>query len=441
MQAIILAAGEGTRMRPLTWTKAKPLLEVAGKSLLERNLEQLGIAGCDSVVIVVGYKAEQIKQAFGDRYGTIKLSYVLQVEQKGTGHALLQAEGRAEERFIVLMGDDLYSAQDVKVCWNAGLSIAASEVKDPQRFGVLVVNGGRIMDVVEKSAQPSSNLANTGLYCMDKRIFAALRSVKQSQRGEIELTDAVKAMAKAVYIKVVKATGWKPVGYPWDLLAVSEELIKQEVTEQEIDSAAKVSDKATLIGPVRVGAGTVIKAGAYVEGPVIFGENCMVGPNCFIRAGTVIGNNVSIGNAVEIKNSLVGDGTHISHLSYVGDSVIGGQCNLAAGTITANLRHDNRSVRVVVKGQLVDTGRRKFGVVIGDRSKTGIHTSLHPGVLLGPWSWTAAGAIVRENIAPFKLLDGKEQLELEPKKFEALVKEPGEFNVLQELYAKSHGGK
>jgi bifunctional UDP-N-acetylglucosamine pyrophosphorylase/glucosamine-1-phosphate N-acetyltransferase len=441
MQAIILAAGEGTRMRPLTWTKAKPLLEVAGKSLLERNLEQLEKAGCDSAVIVVGYRSEQIKQAFGDRYGTLKLSYVLQAEQKGTGHALLQAEQLAEEKFIVLMGDDLYGAQDVKACWNAGLSIAASEVKDPQRFGVLVVSGSRMMDVVEKSAQPPSNLANTGLYCMDKRIFAELRDVKQSPRGEIELTDAVRALAKTAEVKLVKADGWRPIGYPWDLLSVSEELIKCEVTGKDIDPTAEVSDKATIVGPVRVGAGTKIKAGAYIEGPVIMGKNCSIGPNCFIRAGTVLGNGVSIGNAVEVKNSIVGGGTHINHLSYVGDSVIGVNCNLGASTITANLRHDNKNVRAVVKGQLVDTGRRKFGTVMGDRSKTGIHTSLYPGVLIGPFSWTLPNIAVTQDVEPFKLWDGKEQRELEPRKFEALIKEPAELKELQELYARTRGGK
>jgi bifunctional UDP-N-acetylglucosamine pyrophosphorylase/glucosamine-1-phosphate N-acetyltransferase len=441
MQAIILAAGEGTRMRPLTWTKAKPLLEVAGKSLLERNLEQLEKAGCDNAVIVVGYRSEQIKQAFGDRYGTLKLSYVLQAEQKGTGHALLQAEQLAEEKFIVLMGDDLYGAQDVKACWNAGLSIAASEVKDPQRFGVLVASGGSMVDVVEKSAQPPSNLANTGLYSMDKRIFAALRGVKQSPRGEIELTDAVKAMVKIAEVKVVKATGWKPVGYPWDLLAISEELVKSEVTGTEIDGSAEVSERATIVGPVRVGAGTTLKSGVHIEGPVIIGKECNIGPNCFIRAGAVIGDGVSIGNAVEIKNSIIGDRTHVSHLSYIGDSIIGNNCNLAAGTITANLRHDNRSVRVPVKGQLVDTGRRKFGMVMGDRSKTGIHNSIYPGAMVGPFSWAVPNISITGTVGPFKLWDGKEQLELEPKKFEALVKEPGEFKVLQELYARTRGGK
>lgn len=436
MQAIILAAGEGTRMRPLTLTKAKPLIEIAGKSILERTLDNLERAGCDNAVIVVGYKAEQIRERFGESHGRMRLSYVVQTERKGTGDALLEAERLAAEHFLVLYGDDYYSAEDIRACTGAGLCVAAKEHPEPQRFGVIVKDGNRMADLLEKPANPPSNLVNTGLYQLDRRIFHELRTIRPSPRGEIELTDGVKALAKKAEIRVVRIHDWIPIGHPWDMLTANEMLMKSELTGQEIDSSSEVSDRATIKGPVRIGKGSTILAGAYIQGPVIIGENCNVGPNCFIRHGTVLGSNVKIGNAVEVKNSMIGENTHIAHLSYVGDSIIGSNCNFGAGTVTANLRHDGRNVGAIVKGGMKDTGRRKVGVIMGDGCKTGINTSVYPGVSMGPFSWTTPGAIVRQSIGPFTLSDGKEQKRIEKDRLESFAKDATGLKGLQELYAR-----
>ncbi|HSD59015.1 MAG TPA: glucose-1-phosphate thymidylyltransferase, partial [Methanotrichaceae archaeon] len=138
----------------------------------------------------------------------------------------------------------------------------------------------------------------------------------------------------------------------------------------------------TLKGAVSVGKETVIMTGAYIEGPVIIGENCKIGPNCYIRPYTCLGNDVRVGNAVEVKNSAIMDGTKIGHLSYVGDSVIGENCNFGAGTICSNLRHDKANIKSYIKGQKVDSGRRKLGAIIGDDVKTGIHTTIYPGAVI-----------------------------------------------------------
>jgi NDP-sugar pyrophosphorylase family protein len=125
--------------------------------------------------------------------------------------------------------------------------------------------------------------------------------------------------------------------------------------------------------------GTIIKSGSCIEGKVYIGEDCVIGPNCYIRNGSVIENNCKIGASVEIKNSIIGSGTNINHLSYVGDSIIGENCNLGAGTITANLRHDNLTIKVKVKDKLIDTGKIKLGAIIADNVKTGIGTLIYPG--------------------------------------------------------------
>ncbi len=183
---------------------------------------------------------------------------------------------------------------------------------------------------------------------------------------------------------------WIDIGRPWNLLDANEYLL----TNNDSEIAGVVEPYATLNGSIRVGKGTIIRNGSYITGPVIIGDNCDIGPNCFIRPGTSIGDNVRIGNAVEVKNSIVMGGTNIGHLSYVGDSVIGCGCNLGAGTKIANLRHDGRNICAVVKGEPVDTGRRKLGVVMGDGVHTGINTSINVGVMMLAGMSTRPGEVV-----------------------------------------------
>jgi NDP-sugar pyrophosphorylase family protein len=144
--------------------------------------------------------------------------------------------------------------------------------------------------------------------------------------------------------------------------------------------------------------GTKILPGVVIEGDVIIGDNCKIGPNCYIRGSTAIGDNCHIGQAVEIKNSIVLSGTSVGHLSYLGDSILGEKVNFGAGTITSNLRHDGGAHRSPVEGRMVDTGRRKLGVIVGDGLHTGIHTAFYPGRKLWPMTSTLPGAIVDKDI-------------------------------------------
>ena len=151
-------------------------------------------------------------------------------------------------------------------------------------------------------------------------------------------------------------------------------------------------------GTLHLGKGSRILPGVYLEGNIVIGENCNIGPNCYIRGNTSIGDKCHIGQSVEIKNSIILSRTNVGHLSYVGDSIIGSDANLGAGTITSNFRHDGGNHRTMVDGVLIDTGRRKFGTIIGDRVHTGIHTSIYPGRKLFPGTSTLPGAIVRQDI-------------------------------------------
>jgi len=161
----------------------------------------------------------------------------------------------------------------------------------------------------------------------------------------------------------------------------------------------RVEDGAHLIGPVTVAKTARIRSGAYIEGPSLIEEGSDIGPNCFIRACTSIGKNVRVGNAVEIKNSIIMDETHVGHLSYVGDSVLCERCNLGAGTITANYRLDAGNVKMAIKGKIVDSGRRKLGVILGDDVKTGIGSLFMPGVKVGVKTWVGPNYLVHQDLA------------------------------------------
>lgn len=380
MQAIILAAGEGSRMRPLTSKRPKVMLPVCGKPILEQIVFLAKQAGAERFTFVVGYGADAVRSHFGDGSNLgVRIDYAVQDQQLGTGHALLAAEARAEDRFMVLNGDVLPDAESLTSMTSIeGNAVAARRVPDPSRYGVFLEDGGYMKSVIEKSKTPPSDLANAGIYLFDREIFDALKKTGMSKRGEYELTDGLNALASKEKIKIIELKDWIEVGRPWDILAANEKLMPDVRAHIE----GEIEPGATLQGMVSVGRGTVVRTGSYIVGPVVIGEDCDIGPNCYIRPSTCLGKKVRVGNAVEIKNCAIMDGTKIGHLSYVGDSVIGSGCNFGAGTIASNLRHDNADIKSYIKGLPVDSERRKLGVIMGDDVKTGIHTTIYPGTVI-----------------------------------------------------------
>ncbi len=397
MQAIILAAGEGSRMRPLTTKMPKVMLPIAGRPLLEHIILRSKEAGLDSFVLVVGYGADSVRSHFGDgsRLG-VKISYAVQEKQLGTGHALMAAEGQAEDRFMVLNGDVLPDAGSLKEMAGKVAAVSAIRVDDAKRYGVFVQEGGIFRSVVEKSENPPSNLANAGIYLFEKSIFDDLRALPLSERGEYELTDGLNRAAGRESIRIVELKSWLEIGRPWDILAANEILLKG--LQPQI--LGEVEAGATLKGNVSVGRGTVVRSGAYIVGPVMIGEDCDIGPNCYIRPTTCIGNSVRVGNAVEVKNSAIMNGTKIGHLTYVGDSVIGERCNFGAGTICSNLRHDKGNIKSYIKGQKTDSMRRKLGVIMGESVMTGINTTIYPGTVIESGFRGLPAEIIRGLVSP-----------------------------------------
>ncbi|MDD3170413.1 MAG: sugar phosphate nucleotidyltransferase [Candidatus Pacebacteria bacterium] len=389
MQAVILAAGKGTRFEPLSLTRPKPLFSVMGESILEHNLKELkGLI--DEAIII--YNSELVKEKVKEEFGGIKIRYVFQEEMNGTGAAVKLAYPFLEDKFLVLNGDDFYFQEDIKRALKKFPCLLAKEHEKPSNFGVVLEKEGLVKELAEKPANPASSLVNTGLYFLPKSILET--RTEKSERGEYEFTDFIKNFIKQNSLYIVKAGAWFPASYPWDVFDALDYLFQTRKAKNK----GKKEKNVVIKGKVIIGPGTLVKSGSYIEGPAYIGKNCVIGPNCHLRPMAIIGDNCKIGQAVEIKNSIIGENTNISHLSYVGDSIIGSDCNLGAGTIIANLRHDNDTVKTMVKGQAIDTKRKKFGTIMGDGVKTGIGTFIYPGRKIWPTKTTLPGEKVDKDI-------------------------------------------
>jgi len=392
MQTVILAAGQGTRMRPLTETTPKPMLPVADRPLVAHVADAAVEAGASELLVVVGYEAAAVRGYFGDSYRGVPVTSVRQERQRGTADAVRAARPHLDGPFAVLNGDNLYDPATVARLYEHGPALVGTSVEDPRNYGVVSATGGRVTGIVEKPSDPPSSLANAGGY-----VFPAVASewldVPESARGEQEITDVVARVLDGFDVTLVTAERWLDVGRPWELLAANEWKLSE--LEQRVDG--RVADSATLGGPVVVESDAHVEPGVVIEGAALVRAGAHVGPNAYVRGQTLLGENVEVGHSVEVKNSVIMSGTSVPHLSYVGDSVLGRGVNLGAGTTVANLRHDGQPVRMTVKGERVSTGRRKFGVVVGDGAKTGIDTSLNAGVVLGTDTHTDPGECVRRD--------------------------------------------
>jgi bifunctional UDP-N-acetylglucosamine pyrophosphorylase/glucosamine-1-phosphate N-acetyltransferase len=425
MKAVLLAAGEGQRLQPITSTRPKHLIKVAGKPILQFCLDAVKTAGITETVIVTHYMSDKIKSYFGDGSSQgLKISYVEQKEILGTGNAASVAEPYVEGEFVLIYGDLLFAQDAVKQAvdlYNKSKPdavMAVVPVDKPESYGIIEFSEGKkLKRIVEKpeAGKAPSNLANAGIYVLSTQVFDKLRQISKSPRGEWELTDALTMLAaegKTVLVAELAKDAWFDVGRPWDLLDANNWALKR----MQPQVLGTIEEGAHLIGSVHVAESARIRSGAYIEGPVFIDEEADVGPNCFIRAGTSIGKKTHVGNAVEIKNCLVMDGTKIGHLSYVGDSVIGENCNFGAGTITANLRFDDGKIKMTIKDQVVDTGRRKLGVVLGDNVKTGIKSLFMPGVKVGANTWVGANLMVTKDLPADSIALLKQQEDVQPRK-------------------------
>ena len=367
-QAVILAAGEGQRLRPFTVTKPKAMLSIAGQPILRYVIESLAQNSIRNIVLVVGYRKEQVfdYMGSGEQFG-VDITYVTQEKQLGTAHALAQAKGVTEDEFLVLPGDNLIEPNTIaRFVELKPEAVLAKRVDDPAIYGVLSIEEGVVKNIVEKPKQPKSNIINTGIYAFTTKVFSFIER-------ELDIPDALNDMLAQGYpINAWETDGtWLDVVYPWDILSVNDAILGQISAKV----GGTIETGVSLKGLVLVGKDTVIRSNSYIVGPVVIGQGCDIGPNVCILSATSIADNVVISPFTEIRNSVIGDDVSIGPGCIIQDSVIDKGC-IIGGHFTAC--SGEAEVKVDGEYRLV-----KAGAMLGEDCSLSDGIVAQPGVIIG----------------------------------------------------------
>jgi glucose-1-phosphate thymidylyltransferase len=326
MKGLILSGGRGTRLRPLTYTSAKQLVPVANKPVLFYGIEALAEAGIREIGIVVGDTQAEIRAAVGDgsAWG-VSITYIEQDAPRGLAHAVLISEPfLGDEPFVMYLGDNLLNKGittfvDEFVREKPAAQILLARVPDPQMFGVAELSEGRVIGLVEKPAEPKSDLALVGVYMFSAAVFDAVKSIRPSFRNELEITDAIQHMIdRGLEVRPHIVDGWwKDTGKLEDMLEANRLILDR--IERRVDGT--VDAESRVEGKVIVEAGAVIE-NSVVRGPAVIGARAKI-VNAYVGPFTSIMSDAEVRDS-EIEHSIVLEGSRISNLATrIEDSLIG----------------------------------------------------------------------------------------------------------------------
>ncbi|HVQ01203.1 MAG TPA: bifunctional sugar-1-phosphate nucleotidylyltransferase/acetyltransferase [Candidatus Thermoplasmatota archaeon] len=372
-KAVILAAGEGKRLRPFTETMPKVMLPVANKPILEYVLNAVKKSGIEEVFLVVGYKKEVIMEYFED-YKGVTITYINQDKQLGTAHALLQAKRFIKEPFIVLAGDNIIDSSSIQRLMKdpSEYTILIKEHPYPSKYGVVFVENKKISRIVEKPKEDIGKYISTGIYKLPHSVFAVIE--RCSSQGIHALSTVIQTLVdEGKHIDTVLASVWMDIVYPWDLISVNEAMIQgsAESTNGTIEKGV------TLKGPVTIGKDTTIYAGCYIVGPAVIGEGCEIGPHACIFPSTTIGNNSVVHPFSVIRSSVIMNDVHISSNSHLSHSVIGKGCILGDNFSTIP---DKTIIESDNEFHKLDA---PIGAMIGEDCVIDSHVVVQPGRIIG----------------------------------------------------------
>ena len=373
MKAVILAAGEGKRLRPFTETMPKVMLPVANKPVLEYVFDAVKKSGIDEIIVVIGYKKEVIMEYFKD-YKDVKITYVNQVKQLGTAHALLQAKKSIKDSFIVLAGDNIIDESSISKLMKtpSDYAILIKEHPYPSKYGVVFVENNNIRRIVEKPKEDVGKYISTGIYKLPRSVFTDIE--RCTSEGVHALSSVIQSLVdKEKHINTVLAKSWMDIVYPWDLIYVNEAMI-QGISAS---TGGIIERGVTMKGAVSVGKDTKIYSGSYIVGPVLIGEGCEIGPNACIFPSTTIGNNVVIHPFSEIRSSVIMDDVHIASNSFISHSVVG-RGNIIGNNFSTIARKSTIEIEDEFKKLDIP-----IGAMIGEDCVIENHVVTEPGIIIG----------------------------------------------------------
>ena len=397
MKALILAAGEGLRCRPLTLTRSKVMLPVANRPILEYIIRALAQNDIKDIILVVGYKKERIMDHFGNgMYFGVNISYVEQEAQLGTAHAIKLAESGVNDKFLVLNGDNLIDAGTISdLIQGATGDITLLTVMREQTtgYGVVVLEKGKVSRIIEKPRDKVSHLVNTGIYMFSSSIFGEIDKTPISETGEYAITDTIQRIIDKggnITNLTTKST-WIDAVHSWDLLKANSIFLGKI---EDMKTTGLIEKGAVLVGDVALGDNSVIRSGSYIVGPVIIGKNCNIGPNTTILPSTAIGDNCSVSSFTEIENSIIMNDVRIGAGSYISNSIIGSN-NIIGPHFVAVVGKD---LKIEMKGILHSAD--ELGTVIGDNNIIGPSVIVKAGKMIATGCNIDPGVRVTKDIPP-----------------------------------------
>lgn len=404
--AVVLAAGKGTRMKT---DKAKVVHKIYGKEMIARVVETAMRAGIKDIVTIVGHKREDVEAVLKD-----SVTYAYQEELLGTGHTTMQAIPYLKDKkgkVVILYGDvpivrpetlQKLIAKSIKEDNDA--TVLTAMVPNPTGYGRIIRDEvGHVKEIVEErdatEEQKKISEINSGLYCFDiQELISALEKITPNNvQGEYYLTDVIKIMND----KGLKV-GAMIVEDKTEILGVNDRaqlemitrLLRIRINQEHMLNGVTIEDtnNTYIYDDVKIGADTVIHPNTTIKSGVIIGENCEIGPNAYIREGCNIADNVKIGSFVEVKKAIIGEGTKVPHLSYMGDCEIGKKTNIGCGTITCNY-----------------DGFKKSKTIIGDNAFVGSNVNFIAPVEIGDNTIIAAGSTITDDVPKDSLSIARER--------------------------------
>jgi glucose-1-phosphate thymidylyltransferase len=388
MKAVILAAGEGRRLRPLTATRPKVMLPVAGKPVLEHTVRALAAVGVKDLVLVVGYQRDRIQTHFGDGvdFG-VRFTYVVQDKQLGTGHALAVARDHvADAPFLLLPGDNLVDERLLQDAVGKGPEsrMVLAESESPGKYGVPAVQSGLVTRIEEKPERPETKHVSTGIYQLSPDVLEHVRPT----RGALDLTTVLNESIEAgLKLRAVETKGlWADIVYPWDLLRVNSLMLTKTVTPDT--GKATVEPGAVIKGPVALGPGTVVRSGAYLVGPLRVGGGTDIGPHCVLYPGSTIGDRVHLGPFCEIVDSVIMDDVRIGSNGLIHDAILDEGVRL-----NPRVAFDKGPCVVEIEGELHRVSG--LGAVLGEDTYVGNNVVFEAGAIVGVHVRIAPNRVVR----------------------------------------------
>jgi UDP-N-acetylglucosamine diphosphorylase / glucose-1-phosphate thymidylyltransferase / UDP-N-acetylgalactosamine diphosphorylase / glucosamine-1-phosphate N-acetyltransferase / galactosamine-1-phosphate N-acetyltransferase len=381
-QAVVLAAGEGRRLKPFTTNNPKAMINIAGKPILQYIIESLAVNGIRDIILVVGYQKEKIFDYIGDgkQFG-VEISYVSQDKQIGTANALSYARGLTKKEFLVLSGNRLIAPETLApIIGAAPTTMVIKRAENPSRYGVVEIKDGKIVRIIEKPANPSGDIINAGIYVFNEDIFNRMEM-------ELNIPDIINNMiVNGETVNAIETSEmWEDTVYPWDILNLNAMILQKMSSSQN----GTIEPNVTIKGPVLIGAGTVIRSNSYITGPVRIGKGCEIGPNVCIFPATSIADNVVISPFTEIRNSVIADDVSLASGSIVQDSVIDEGCLIGphfnACSNEADVKIDDQHHQV------------KTGIMMGKSCRLGSTVVAEAGTIIGNYSQVKALKSINGN--------------------------------------------